>query len=109
MQQIDFYMIDAFTTTTFDGNAAAVCPLTEWLPDETLLKCRSNITSLKQHFLSQMIMALSGVGLPLWGKLTYAGMPRLLLHTSYLNILTTQAQQSILLLICRPINGDTQR
>ncbi|CNF76472.1 Predicted epimerase%2C PhzC/PhzF homolog [Yersinia enterocolitica] len=38
MQQIDFYMIDAFTTTTFDGNAAAVCPLTEWLPDETLLK-----------------------------------------------------------------------
>ena len=38
MQQIDFFMIDAFTTTTFGGNAAAVCPLTEWLPDETLLK-----------------------------------------------------------------------
>ncbi|EGT3572859.1 PhzF family phenazine biosynthesis protein [Citrobacter sp. ANG330] len=38
MQQIDFYMIDAFSTTTFGGNAAAVCPLTEWLPDETLLK-----------------------------------------------------------------------
>lgn len=38
MQQIDFYMIDAFTTTTFGGNAAAVCPLTEWLPDATLLK-----------------------------------------------------------------------
>ncbi|WP_436856795.1 PhzF family phenazine biosynthesis protein [Citrobacter tructae] len=38
MRQIDFYMIDAFTTSTFGGNAAAVCPLTEWLPDETLLK-----------------------------------------------------------------------
>lgn len=38
MQQIDFYMVDAFTTTTFGGNAAAVCPLSEWLPDETLLK-----------------------------------------------------------------------
>ena len=38
MQQIDFYMVDAFTTTTFGGNAAAVCPLTEWLPDATLLK-----------------------------------------------------------------------
>jgi len=38
MQQIDFYMIDAFSTTTFGGNAAAVCPLTEWLSDETLLK-----------------------------------------------------------------------
>ncbi|MWJ60208.1 isomerase, partial [Burkholderia pseudomallei] len=38
MQQIDFYMVDAFTTATFGGNAAAVCPLTAWLPDETLLK-----------------------------------------------------------------------
>ena len=37
MQQIDFYMVDAFTDTTFGGNAAAVCPLTEWLPDATLL------------------------------------------------------------------------
>ncbi|WP_310607688.1 PhzF family phenazine biosynthesis protein [Buttiauxella brennerae] len=37
MQKIDFYMVDAFTDTTFCGNAAAVCPLTEWLPDETLL------------------------------------------------------------------------
>ena len=38
MRQIDFYMVDAFATSTFEGNAAAVCPLTEWLPDETLLK-----------------------------------------------------------------------
>ena len=38
MKHIDFYMIDAFTDTTFGGNAAAVCPLTEWLPDEILLK-----------------------------------------------------------------------
>ncbi|WP_333893950.1 PhzF family phenazine biosynthesis protein, partial [Atlantibacter subterraneus] len=38
MQTIDFYMIDAFSNKTFGGNAAAVCPLTEWLPDETLLQ-----------------------------------------------------------------------
>lgn len=38
MQPIDFYMVDAFADATFAGNAAAVCPLTEWLPDETLLK-----------------------------------------------------------------------
>ena len=38
MQQIDFFMVDAFSCTNFSGNAAAVCPLTEWLPDETLLK-----------------------------------------------------------------------
>lgn len=38
MQEIDFYLVDAFSRTTFGGNAAAVCPLEEWLPDETLLK-----------------------------------------------------------------------
>lgn len=37
MQSIDFYMVDAFSNATFGGNTAAVCPLTEWLPDETLL------------------------------------------------------------------------
>ena len=38
MHTIDFYMVDAFSDRTFGGNAAAVCPLTEWLPDEVLLK-----------------------------------------------------------------------
>ena len=38
MKEIDFYMVDAFTSDTFGGNAAAVCPLIEWLPDATLLK-----------------------------------------------------------------------
>lgn len=34
---VDIYQIDAFTTKLFGGNPAAVCPLKEWLPDETLL------------------------------------------------------------------------
>lgn len=38
MHTIDFYMVDAFSDRTFGGNAAAVCPLTEWLPDAQLLK-----------------------------------------------------------------------
>lgn len=38
MQEIDFYLVDAFSDTTFGGNPAAVCPLKAWLPDETLLK-----------------------------------------------------------------------
>ncbi|EKY3088704.1 PhzF family phenazine biosynthesis protein [Cronobacter dublinensis] len=37
MQSVDFYMVDAFAQNTFGGNAAAVCPLSAWLPDETLL------------------------------------------------------------------------
>ncbi len=32
------YQADAFTNQLFGGNPAAVCPLTEWLPDETMQK-----------------------------------------------------------------------
>ena len=38
MHEIDFYMVDAFSRDAFGGNAAAVCLLNDWLPDETLLK-----------------------------------------------------------------------
>ena len=34
--QIPLYQIDAFTSQVFRGNPAAVCPLTNWLPDSTL-------------------------------------------------------------------------
>lgn len=37
MRLIDYYMVDAFSERTFGGNAAAVCPLTDWLPDEVML------------------------------------------------------------------------
>ena len=33
---IRLYQLDAFTDQLFGGNPAAVCPLTEWLPDETM-------------------------------------------------------------------------
>jgi PhzF family phenazine biosynthesis protein len=35
--QLNLFQVDAFSATTLSGNPAAVCPLTEWLPDETLL------------------------------------------------------------------------
>lgn len=35
---IDLYQVDAFAEQLFEGNPAAVCPLDEWLPDETLQK-----------------------------------------------------------------------
>jgi len=34
--ELTLYQIDAFTDKVFSGNPAAVCPLTEWLPDSTL-------------------------------------------------------------------------
>ncbi len=36
MREIPFFQIDAFATSVFRGNPAAVCPLKEWLPDDTL-------------------------------------------------------------------------
>lgn len=35
---IKIYQADAFTDQLFGGNPAAVCPLEEWLPDETMQK-----------------------------------------------------------------------
>jgi len=35
---IPIYQADAFTDKLFGGNPAAICPLTEWLPDETMQK-----------------------------------------------------------------------
>jgi PhzF family phenazine biosynthesis protein len=34
--RIPLYQVDAFTSRLFGGNPAAVCPLTEWLPDPTM-------------------------------------------------------------------------
>src|SRR3982751_3661945 len=34
--EIPLYQVDAFTRRVFGGNPAAVCPLNQWLPDETL-------------------------------------------------------------------------
>ena len=33
---LTIYQVDAFTDQVFKGNPAAVCPLEEWLPDETM-------------------------------------------------------------------------
>lgn len=34
--RIPIYQVDAFTSSVFGGNPAAVCPLDVWLPDQTL-------------------------------------------------------------------------
>ena len=35
---IPIYQADAFTDRLFGGNPAAICPLTEWLPDDIMQK-----------------------------------------------------------------------
>ena len=34
--KIPFYQVDAFADRVFAGNAAAICPLTDWLPNDKL-------------------------------------------------------------------------
>ncbi len=34
--ELPIYQVDAFSRGVFSGNPAAVCPLEEWLPDETM-------------------------------------------------------------------------
>lgn len=34
--KLPIYQVDAFAKKAFEGNPAAICPLNEWLPDETL-------------------------------------------------------------------------
>jgi PhzF family phenazine biosynthesis protein len=34
--EIPIYQVDAFSGSVFSGNPAAVCPMDQWLPDETL-------------------------------------------------------------------------
>ena len=38
MTSYPLYQVDAFTDQLFGGNPAAVCPLQEWLPAETMQK-----------------------------------------------------------------------
>lgn len=34
--ELPIFKVDAFSSSVFSGNPAAICPLEEWLPDETL-------------------------------------------------------------------------
>ncbi|MFY8037744.1 MAG: PhzF family phenazine biosynthesis protein, partial [Cyclobacteriaceae bacterium] len=34
--ELKVYQVDAFASQVFKGNPAAVCPLTEWLPDSVM-------------------------------------------------------------------------
>lgn len=88
MQEIDFYLVDAFSDKTFGGNAAAVCPLEAWLPDETLLKMAQQHNQSETAFLYAPTVGLNCAGLPRSMKLTCAAMLRLPHRTLFSNTLT---------------------
>ncbi|STS82570.1 phenazine biosynthesis protein PhzF [Klebsiella pneumoniae] len=64
MQEIQFYLVDAFSDKNFGGNAAAVCPLSEWLADDVLLKMAQQHNQSETASLSVPTRAMSCAGLP---------------------------------------------
>ena len=76
MQEIDFYLVDAFSDRAFGGNAAAVCPLEEWLSDETLLKMAQQHNQSETAFSYAPTPGSSCAGLPRCMKSTSAATRR---------------------------------
>ena len=66
--EISLYQVDAFASKLFEGNPAAVCPLNEWLPDETMqsIAAENNLSEtaffVPKHNLGQLLkLDLRGV------------------------------------------------
>lgn len=51
MNTLPIYYVNAFTSTPFSGNPAAVILLDKWLPDDTLLKLANEIGLPETAFL----------------------------------------------------------
>ena len=61
MQEIQFYLVDAFSDKNFGGNAAAVCPLSEWLADDVLLKMAQQHPKRLSLFVPTRAMSCAGL------------------------------------------------
>ena len=89
MKKSPLYQVDAFTDHLFGGNPAAVCPLTEWLPGETMQKIamENNLSETAffirkdEHFEIRWFTPL--VEVDLCGHATLASAHVIFHHTGY--------------------------
>lgn len=76
------YQVDAFSDKPFQGNPAAVCPLSEWLPDPLMqaLANENNLSETAFLYLPEAISTCAGlprpvksicVAMPHWQARTY--------------------------------------
>ena len=72
--ELSIYQIDAFSTCVFEGNPAAVCPLDEWLPDETMQSIAEENNLSETAFLSLKMMAFIFDGLHRQARWIYVAM-----------------------------------
>ena len=54
--RIPIYQVDAFADAVFSGNPAAVCPLDQWLPSETMqaIAEENNLSETAFFFVAQI-------------------------------------------------------
>ncbi len=74
--QLDIYQVDAFSHHPFGGNPAAVCPLTEWLPDEQLQQIAAENNLSETAFFVPVASSMSCAGSRRKLRWTCAAMPR---------------------------------
>ena len=74
--KLDIYQVDAFSQHPFGGNPAAVCPLTEWLPDEQLQNIAAENNLSETAYFVPVAISMSCAGSPRRSKWTCVAMPR---------------------------------
>jgi len=62
---LPLYQVDAFTDHLFGGNPAAVCPLTSWLPTDTMQKIANENNLSETAFLCRKAIIFISDGLHL--------------------------------------------
>lgn len=61
--KVPIFQVDAFTDHIFGGNPAAVCPLKDWIDDETMQRLAQENNLSETAFLWRMVMHMNCVGL----------------------------------------------
>lgn len=75
MKTLKIYQVDAFASSLFRGNPAAVCPLQAWLPDDILQAIASENNLSETAFLCPRVRVFTCAGLRRMKKLSFAAMP----------------------------------
>ena len=79
--RIPIYQVDAFSGDLFRGNPAAICPLDQWLPDETMQSIAAENNLAETAFYCPNGVATICAGSLLWSKWICAATPRWLRRT----------------------------
>ena len=113
MNTLKIYQVDAFTDKIFGGNPAAVCPLTEWLPDQLLqnIASENNLSETAFYILKgdqfELRWFTPGVEVDLCGHATLATAHVIFSNGYPNNVITFYSPRSGELIVTKTENGYT--